>query len=201
MDRRMKTSTLNRSLSGAAFAVAGILALAPAQGQVITNGDFTTDISGWTTQGVFTQWSNFNGPDSLPGCMWLNDVPGPVAYGEQTITGLNPGQTYNISAFYESHVFFFGPGSFTAQVDGTTYFTNPDTAYVSAWTPVSFSFVAATSSATLRFNAQVGNDSDYNVDKVVLSTKGNTAVPEPGSVALLVGMITVGAGVLRKRRK
>ena len=197
----MKNNRRYTSLFGAAFAAGGLLALTPAQGQTIANGDFVADISGWTTQGVFSQWSGSLGPDAVAGCMWLNDVAGPVAYGEQTITGLTVGQTYNISAYYQSHVFFKGTNSFTAAVDGTTYFTNTDTAFVTNWTPLSFSFVPATTAATLRFSAQVGSDSDYNVDKVVISTKGTTAVPEPGSIALLIGLTTVGAGVLRKRRK
>ena len=38
----------------------------------------------------------------------------------------------------------------------------------------------------------------------IVTFNGNiaiTTVPEPGSVALLVGIMTVGAGVLRRRRK
>lgn len=170
-----------------------------AHAQTITNGDFPTDLSGWTTQGPNTFWRNDLGPDSLPGVAWLNDNPGPVAFIEQTITGLTPRQTYTINGFYKSLVIFAGTGSFTAQVDGTTEFANTDTSFVSNWTPFNFAFTPSATSATLRLNSQVGNDSDYLVDNI--SIQAPAPVPEPGSVTLLAGMGLSGAGFLARRKK
>lgn len=192
--------TLSRSaIALGTFSLFGLTNAANAQ--VIVNGDFTTDISGWTTQGPFTQWSALPGPDAVSGVMFINDVRNAPAYAQQTITGLTFGQTYNISASYKSQVFFFTTASFTASVDGIPYFANPDISFVSAWTPFNFNFVAGGPTALLRFDSQVGSDSDYDLDKVVITTNGIAAVPEPGSVALLVGMAALGAGILRRRRK
>lgn len=169
--------------------------------QSIVNGDFTTDLSGWTTQGPNTQWRSDLGPDSAPGVAWLNDVPGPVCFVQQTISGLTPGQTYNISGFYKSLAIFASTGSFTVTVDGNTMFANPETSFVTNWTPFSFGFTPSVSSAVLRLNGQVGSDSDYIVDNVAIASAGPAATPEPGSVALLVGMGISGAGLLMRRRK
>jgi len=65
----------------------------------------------------------------------------------------------------------------------------------------SFGFTPAVSSAVLRLNGQVGSDSDYIVDNVAIASAGPAATPEPGSVALLVGMGISGAGLLTRRRK
>ena len=174
---------------------------ASVQAQSIVNGNFATDLSGWTTQGPNTQWRSDLGPDSAPGVAWLNDVPGPVCFVQQTISGLTPGQTYNISGFYKSLAIFASTGSFTTTIDGTTTFANPETSFVTNWTPFSFGFTPAASSAVLRLNGQVGSDSDYLVDNVVIASVGPAATPEPGSVALLVGMGFSGAGLLMRRRK
>ncbi len=38
-----------------------------ANAQSITNGNFATNLSGWTIQSANTQWLSELGPDSLPG--------------------------------------------------------------------------------------------------------------------------------------
>jgi hypothetical protein len=168
-----------------------------AHAQSIVNGDFITDISGWTTQGPNTMWVSDPGPDSVPGVMWINDIPG-VAFAEQTITGLTVSQTYTISGFYKSHSLFFGPGSFTASIDGTPLFANTDSAFVSTWEPFSLGFTASATSALLRLDTQVGNDSDYTVDKITIAS---AAAPEPGSLALLASIGVTGAGILARRKQ
>ena len=169
--------------------------------QTLVNGNFDTDISGWTTSGPYNLWQGGAGSDTLPGYGWINDIPGPTPYLEQTVTGLTSGQSYNFSGYYKSDVLFFGSDSFKAQVDGTTYFSNPDTSFVSGWTPFSFDYTATGSSATLRLVTQVGNDSDYDVDSISVRANRVTATPEPGSVALLVcSGVSSGLFLLRKKK-
>ncbi len=187
---------LSLSILPAAFAGLVALSLTPrARAQSITNGDFVTDLSGWTTQGPSTIWVGDNGPDNVSGAAWINDVLNATPFLQQTITGLTSGQNYTISGFYGSRDQFFGTGSFTAQIDGTTDFVNTDMGNTD-WKPFAFTFTAASASAVLRFNAQVGNDSDYRVDKIAITP---AAVPEPGSIALVVGFLAVG-GVFARRR-
>jgi hypothetical protein len=173
---------------------------ASVQAQSIVNGDFPVDLSGWTTQGPATGQISDPGPDSVPGVAWLNDAPGPVAFIQQTIPGLTPGQSYTINGFYKTKVIWASVGSFTATIDGTTKFANTETSAVTNWTPFSFGFTPAATSAVLRLNGQVGSDSDYVVDKIAIKSNA-TATPEPGSVALLVGMGLSGVGLLARRRK
>jgi hypothetical protein len=175
-------------------------AAASAQAQAIVNGNFTTNLSGWTTPDSATEWLNDLGPDSVPGVVWLNDVPGPVAYVQQTVSGLTPGQAYDISGFYKSRDFFYTTGSFTATIDGVTDFANPETSFVTNWTPFSFDFTPSASSVVLRVNGQVGSDSDYDADEIAIASVG-TATPEPGSIALLMGLGLSGSGLLIHRRK
>ena len=171
-----------------------------AQAQSITNGNFTTNLAGWTIQNTTTQWLNDPGPDSLPGVAWINDFPGPVSFIQQTITGLTPGQTYTISGFYKSRVLFFSSGSFTATIDGVTKFANPETAFVTNWTPFGFQFTPSTSSVLLSLNSQVGSDSDYVVDNIAIA-QGGAAAPEPGSLALLAGTGCIGSVLFARHRK
>lgn len=171
---------------------------ASAQAQAIVNGDFITDLSGWTTQGSTTFQVSDPGPDTVPGVAWLNDGFGPVAFIQQTIPGLTPGQNYSISGFYKTRVIWQSVGSFTATIDGATKFVNTETSAVTNWTPFSFGFTPSITSAVLRLNAQVGSDSDYVVDKIAIKSNA-TATPEPGSVALLMGV--AGGGFLARRRR
>ena len=57
---------------------------------LIVNGNFETDISGWSTSNApgtdpDVRWHPANGPDSQPGVMFINDVAGIVPWAEQTI--------------------------------------------------------------------------------------------------------------------
>lgn len=169
-----------------------------AQAQSITNGNFATDLSGWTTQGPFTQWFAGSGPDSLIGVAWLNDNPNIDSFIQQTISGLTSGQTYTINGFYKTHALFFTAGSFTATIDGVTKFANPETSRVTNWTPFGFQFTPVATSAVLRLNSQVGSDSDYDVDNISIARVGVNA-PEPGSLALLALAVLPMVGVLRNR--
>ena len=65
-------------------------------------------------------------------------------------------------------------------------------------TSVFFGIVSAIPITSLSFT---NDDGGTAMDNVRFSRIGGSAVPEPGSVALLVSVMTVGAGLFRKRRK
>ena len=136
----------------------------------------------------------------MSGVAWLNDVPGPVCYIQQTITGLTPGDAYTLTGFYKTRDLWVSTGSFTVTLDGVTEFADTQTSAVTTWTPFSVGFTPTATSTVLRLNAQVGSDSDYVVDEIALQSNA-TATPEPGSVAMLVGLGLSGSGLLIHRRK
>ena len=156
-----------------------------ARANLITNGDFTSDINGWTLvttiDPAWSGWRSEAGADGEAGYCWINDWPDPVPYIEQTVTGLAAGQTYGVSGWYKTGAYgqWDGGPSFEVKMDDTVVFFGGDTTVVQ-WTPFSFLYTATDSDATIRLTAQVDHDSDYEVDQISMAQ-----VPEPATLGLL----------------
>ena len=128
-------------------------------------------------------------------------------YITQIVTGFIPGDTYTLSFAQSSEYQFqsvlevsFLSGSSTP---AATFLGQP---YTSAlwdnWTDYTYDFVANASSVEFKFldNASVGNFDDVGLDNISVTRKGGS-VPEPGSIALLVGVGVSGVAMLRRRRR
>ena len=89
--------------------------------------------------------------------------------------------------------------AFTGPTGAGAY--NPATGQLTATSGDQSVIVGSTSSKTITsFDIVARNPEGYTLFFGTVNA-APSAVPEPGSVALLVGMMTVGAGIFRKRRK
>ncbi len=122
----------------------------------------------------------------------------------QTISGLNVGQTYQLS-FYQASVQQSGyPGNFTAswdvgfgnQTENSATMVNPSLGDT-PWTLQTMDFTASSVSQALSFMATATNSYP---PFLLLDGVSLTAVPEPASFAL-VGVGVLGLLVLRRKRK
>jgi hypothetical protein len=160
-----------------------------AQGNLVMNGSFDTDATGWTlTNGA--AWipdkidpGGFIGLDSLA----PSPTTDPTAY--QLINGLTLGQVYLVSGDYEKEVdrtsiagLSFGVALddvflFEASVPGDFH-----------WHTFSFLYTATSTSAVLSLSSQInGTGVSYDIDNI-----GVYAIPEPSAFAF----IFLGSGLL-----
>jgi PEP-CTERM motif len=161
-----------------------------AQGNLVYNGGFEAFN---VTNGVANGW-NFSkwvgvGAGGDPGLFALlynsgvNDPTIPTA--SQTITGLNPGDTYTISGNYElwknpnGNVF---DSSFGVAVNGNFLFETVAPATSLTWENFSFVYTATSSSMILSLSSQLnGTEVSYGIDNIAMY-----AVPEPSTLSLFV---------------
>ena len=117
-------------------------------------------------------------------------ILGGIGLSDNSIANISGGSIPDGMTVYQSSTLnFFGTGLNATLIDPN------DVNGFSDYT-LSGTLADGTSLSALPFFIQNGNGASFT-----LNTVGSSAVPEPGSVALLVGMTTVGAGVLRRRRK
>ena len=149
-------------------------------------------INGWTFTTTGTNQAGTNpgasGNFFIPGRGGANATPpdgNQVAFIQdagtlsQTVSGLTPGVTYTLS-FFDGHRFGdSGPGdTLTTIIGGTTLGT--DTPNVNEYTPITYSFLATSSSELLQFvHGNVTGDQSIALDDVAIFT---TTVPEPSSI-------------------
>ncbi len=137
---------------------------------------------------------NWNG-SSITGSALYTSAPLSIApsgnlFLPVSVTGINtaltPGSQYLV---------FFSTLGFAGNIGGARYQTAPDSAYTGG----TFAFSNAATFATLpnSFTSGVFGDLAFTAT----FTPTSTAVPEPGSVALLTGLSLTGAALLRRRRK
>ena len=135
-------------------------------------------------------------------------------YIEQSISGLTANTSYTVSFDLSTEGYLNGYGAGNSQatvsvpVGSSTLsqtFIAPDSLnnFWDTWNSFSYTFLATGTSATVRFTQAVAINQGYDVGIDNVSVKGNSSVPEPGSLALFAGLGVSGSLILlrRSRRK
>jgi hypothetical protein len=155
--------------------------LADAQGNLVVNGGFDTDASGWAATNVSGSGYLISGGN--PGGFFA--LVGPSASIptiSQEISGLTPGQLYVVSGDYKSGGKNFAANSFGVALDGNFLFLANSPADYN-WYSFSFDYTASSTSALLSLSSQLnGTGYSYAVDTISMHS-----VPEP-SVSCLFGL-------------
>jgi hypothetical protein len=184
-----------------------VIAIPMCASNLVVNGDFSVDCSGWSTSQVFSDFCQ-NGTGGLGagnpgGFAVLNNNPGLVPAMSQNIAGLIVGQTYQLSWDMESAYHCCGssttPGA-SAAIDGNTW------SFIvlnhQGWLSYSQSFTYTGTSNVLSFMSQVnGTDTDAGIDNIVL-TANTSLVPESGTLGLMAtGILSFGSTIRRKMNR
>jgi len=189
-----------------------------------TLGLVGSDVPGWfipSTDGVYP-WCLQNGngfgagPAPAGATQWfvIGEVgadggSGPFPYTiQQTMTGLVPGDTYNLSfdiASEQGCCSTAGVSFLSGSSTGPQNFNAPSSVDWSAWGAETENFVATSSTVTLQFQDEIAGENGFGDDVgltnvSVTGTGAVSPVPEPSS-ALLVSPVLFGLGLMRRRRK
>lgn len=192
-------------------------------GYALYFGGQTVGSGGWRAVGanvaiLQTAYAeSFNGINAFEAQHGLNSLDltginnsGPTSGVTQTVA-TTIGQTYNLS-FYVGTADgnapdYVGPVTANLSIDGgpSIAYTNNHLNTVPGgvdWEQFSTSFVATQANTTITFlNGTPIQTDEGGLDNVVLTKAGPLSVPEPGSLALLVGLTTSGAGWLIRRKR
>jgi hypothetical protein len=155
-----------------------LLPMAVAQGNLVYNGGFETDASGWTADNISGGYTTPG--DNSAGCYFLYDFNSAIPTISQEINDLTPGQLYLVSGNYKSGGKNFAADSFGTAINNVFLFlTNSPSDY--NWYSFSFDYTATSTSALLSLSAQL-NDTGYAyyIDNISME-----AVPEPGNLSLM----------------
>jgi hypothetical protein len=160
--------------------------LAVAQGNLVFNGSFDSNASGWTiinTPGGFGYSSVAGNPGG--GVLLDNISPSSLSdpTASQTISSLTPGMIYVFSGDYQQGKDRGGgsptDASFGVAVDGVVLFAALGPGSF-AWQHFSFSYTAFFPGATLSISSQMnGTGISYAIDNIHMQ-----AVPEPSVLSL-----------------
>lgn len=218
---------MNFRLNIAAVAALGMFAFAPAAQAQLINCDLNGTGDDYMGAAVFggasslwTELARFNSPSAAP---LFNEAGAStsvtVTYNRSNSGSLNPTGTYaNLGTSgaklsspvtldglvagdaYDLAIYSSVASSFTLSGDVETTSGTLDWSVLTQGVNYALYHTVADSAGKISFTG-TSNNSSITFTAFQLQRGLPSAVPEPGSVALLVGMTTIGAGLLRKRRK
>ena len=174
----------------------------PLSANLVTNGSFTTDCSGWVTANIDGSFCQSGlgglGAGNPGGWAELNNAPNVVPTMSQLIAGLAVGTQYQLTWDMQSGFHCCGTPSNTGvsvAIDGNTYsFTvlNGDN-----WHSLSRTFTYGGISNNLVFSTQLnGTDQDAGFDNIAINAVAS-GVPEPSSLVLICAGL---AAIFLRRR-
>jgi hypothetical protein len=205
---------------------AALMGASAAHANLLTNGSFesggfvnqgsdtmspvsgSTVITGWTVVTDTTAWIGPTNPFGLhasDGDYFLdltNYQPGaPFAGVTQTITTI-PGATYSLSFDLGGSNFWGRPDGIVASAAGSSStFMTPNTGTNNDWYHETMTFVATSSATLVDFQGEAGINY-IGLDNASVDLVSIGAVPEPGSLALMVtGLMALAAGAGRRGRR
>ncbi|MGD9616801.1 MAG: DUF642 domain-containing protein [Alphaproteobacteria bacterium] len=206
-------------ISVIALAVA-MLSSAPAQANLLVNGDFEISDNGFSTTLTPVGWTNIGHSDGVVAYSTFNtpaydglyfydlggfgDPLGSTGDGIQQTVATTTGVTYRLT-FGLSSEDVAGDTTLRVTIDGlSTDFplTSAGTFLGKGFTTQTIDYVATGATTTISFitaaSTNLGNN-DPMIDRVIFEAV-NTAVPEPTSLALLAGGLA-GLVLLRRRKQ
>jgi hypothetical protein len=159
--------------------------LSSGQGNLVVNGGFDVDASGW----ILTNGATFADPIKGDPGGWVGlDSSSPSLTTDptisQSINGLLSGETYTVSGNFKKTINRNGiiTGlSFGVAVDGNFLFEAADPGNFN-WQSFTFLYTATSSSALLSLSSQMnGTQVSYGIDNISMQV-----VPEPSAALLLL---------------
>jgi hypothetical protein len=189
--------TLNISVVLTTLALSCLPQLANAQGNLVFNGSFDTDASGWiVSPGSSSVYLSTLGNPA--GCFLLySSSSSNYPMISQTINGLVYGSSYLISGDYILSKGQAGnTPSFGVAIDDIFLFEGVNPSGLN-WSHFSFDYIATSPSVVLSLSAQInGTDVSYGIDNISME-----AVPEPNSLWLIgIGGIASATFLINRRK-
>ncbi len=194
----------------AVLAMAGILSGQPGHAQVV-NGNFDEFVptnatgGGWTTTDGDSN-GGWRSDAGLPDNGFVLNASGAFATDptiSQSVSGLIPGATYNVTGNFRSYYSFASSGGtkvFGVAVNHVFIFESAGIPE-KTWHSFSGSFVASDTSALLQLSGERnGWDLDFAIDNIAMTlASAPTDTPEPGALAFVFAGSLAGAAVIRRR--
>lgn len=191
----MKSHKIIQKTGAAVFATlmfSCLIQSVKAQGNLVGNGGFDTDASGWTLTNGVSYAALFGNP---AGSVSLyNGSGGADPTASQEISSLTPGQFYSVSGNYVGYADNSVSNSFGVALDGVFLFETVSPTN-NNWYGFSFGYTATSTNALLSLSLLIpGKNNTYHIDNISMQP-----VPEPSGISLIV----FGSGVFiyaRRRR-
>jgi len=154
---------------------------AAAQGNLVFNGGFDIDTSGWSLTNVSSGWGYSPKGGDPDGFINLVGDPLVSPTASQTITGLTIGADYVISGEYYERSVDSTENSFGVAIDGNYLFETAGQGDIH-WHNFSLSYTATSSRVDLSFSSQLNETGiSYGIDNIAMY-----AVPEPSTLSLFI---------------
>lgn len=189
----MISPSLRNLLTPFLVAVSAICASmsASAAPNLITNGGFESGLSGWTATGFFAQGFDYGVDDQAHSGLsaFYGGAIGDVGVLSQSFATVAGGR-YTLDLWLSSDGFL--PNEFSVKTNTATLLDSVDI-LLQGYREVQLGFVAGSALTSLQFGFR--NDSGaLHIDDVTVQ-----AIPEPSTIALMVGGLAV-LGLRRRRR-
>lgn len=183
---------INEKVRGASTTYEGINEVQTQSQNLVYNGEFTNNANGWALIGhgnpSDSDWQPGPGWNGEAGYFFVNHAGSHIGSNapetSQLITGLIPGEPYNISGYFKRQTENHPDPNFQVLLENNVYFTAGGRVE-DGWINFHFDYLAGQENALLRFQSQVTGDDAYYIDGIRMEL-----IPSPSSLALL------GAGAL-----